>query len=98
MCFAYVCCECLQAGAPANPEAELQRQLARKLGLKKGKTKMGGEDGLDEFLEGERLLCGSKGKMLHSFLMLYVLLMNLPSQGLTRLPAALPFNCLLRCC
>lgn len=42
-----------QAGAAGrDPEAELQLQLARKLGLKKGKTKMGGEDGLDEFLEG----------------------------------------------
>ena len=42
-----------QAAAGADPEVALQRQLARKLGLKKGKTRMGGEDGLDEFLEGE---------------------------------------------
>ncbi len=43
----------MQAGAAElDPETELQRQLARKLGLKKGKTEMGGEDGLDEFLEG----------------------------------------------
>ncbi|PSC75596.1 nucleolar MIF4G domain-containing 1 [Micractinium conductrix] len=41
----------LQAGAPLDPEKELQRQLARKLGLKKGKAQLGGEDGLDEFLE-----------------------------------------------
>jgi hypothetical protein len=45
----------VQANAPGrDPEAELQLQLARKLGLKKGKTAMGGDDGLDEFLEGER--------------------------------------------
>ena len=45
----------MQANAPGrDPEAELQLQLARKLGLKKGKTAMGGDDGLDEFLEGER--------------------------------------------
>lgn len=43
----------LQAGAPLDPEKELQRQLARKLGLKKGKAQLGGEDGLDEFLEGQ---------------------------------------------
>lgn len=43
----------LQAKAGQDPEAELQRQLARKLGLKKGKTQMGGEDGLDDFLEGK---------------------------------------------
>ena len=45
----------MQANAPGrDPEAELQLQLARKLGLKKGKTAMGGDGGLDEFLEGER--------------------------------------------
>lgn len=51
----------LQAAAGLDPEIELQRELARKLGLKRGKTKMGGEDGLDEFLDGERRLpwfCG----------------------------------------
>lgn len=42
----------LQADGGHDPEKELQRQLASKLGLKKGKTKMGGDDGLDEFLEG----------------------------------------------
>ena len=42
----------LQAKAGPDPELELQRRLARQLGLKKGKTAMGGDDGLDEFLEG----------------------------------------------
>lgn len=46
----------LQAAAGLDPEVKLQRELARKLGLKRGKTKMGGEDGLDEFLDGERRL------------------------------------------
>ena len=41
-----------QAAAGLDPEVALQRDLARKLGLKRGKTKMGGEDGLDEFLDG----------------------------------------------
>ncbi|KAL4421444.1 hypothetical protein ABPG75_010735 [Micractinium tetrahymenae] len=41
----------LQAAGGHDPEKELQRQLASRLGLKKGKTKMGGDDGLDEFLE-----------------------------------------------
>jgi hypothetical protein len=43
----------VQNGAAVDPEVELQRQLAKKLGLKRGKTKMGGDDGLDDFLEGE---------------------------------------------
>lgn len=42
----------MQAAAGLDPEVVLQRDLARKLGLKRGKTKMGGEDGLDEFLDG----------------------------------------------
>lgn len=46
----------LQAAAGLDPEVALQRELARKLGLKRGKTKMGGEDGLDEFLEGGLML------------------------------------------
>ncbi|KAI7835645.1 hypothetical protein COHA_010459 [Chlorella ohadii] len=41
----------LKAAAGLDPEVVLQRDLARKLGLKRGKTKMGGEDGLDEFLD-----------------------------------------------
>lgn len=34
-------------------ELQFQRMLAKKLGLKKGKSSMGGDDGLDEILEGE---------------------------------------------
>jgi nucleolar MIF4G domain-containing protein 1 len=34
-----------------DPEVELQRKLAKKLGLKKNKTAMGGDDGLDDILQ-----------------------------------------------
>jgi nucleolar MIF4G domain-containing protein 1 len=34
-----------------DPEVELQRKLAKKLGLKKNKTAMGGDDGLDDLLQ-----------------------------------------------
>lgn len=40
---------------PASNDGELvlQRALAKKLGLKRGKTKLGGDDGIDEMLQGE---------------------------------------------
>ncbi len=47
------CAAWLQAAGGQDPELDLQRRLARKLGLKKGKAKMGGDDGLDELLDGE---------------------------------------------
>jgi hypothetical protein len=44
---------------PAGNDAELalQRELAKKLGLRKGDANMGGDDGLDDLLQGKGFSC-----------------------------------------
>ena len=42
----------MQPTSGRDAEAELQRRLAKKLGLKSRRAGLGGDDGLDDLLDG----------------------------------------------